>query len=231
MSASPSLLTRAADTLLAPGRAFDTHLRDPRSGALLTVLTLATLAFHVLFFLRLDYAWFAEHLRATLPAALRRELPADLVVTRAGVFLPAVVSAALKPALLVTALAGWLAVVGRVRGAGPGFAQWLAIAAWSALPWLLVLPLELVETLRQGSGQVALEDVDPSTLNALFFHLEARERGYGLATAVSLATLWSAVLCAIGVRRAMGTGWAGAAAIVAPAWLVSLAPSIVLAVA
>jgi len=231
MTTSPSLFTRASDTLLAPARAFDTHLRDPRYGALLAVLTLATLAFHALFFLRLDYAWFAEHLRATLPAALRRELPADFAVTRASVFLPAVVSAALKPTVLVTALAGWLAVVGRVRGTGPGFVQCMAIAAWSALPWLLVLPLELVETLRQGSGQVALEDVDPTTLNALVWHLEVGDRGYGLATGVSLATLWSAVLCAIGVRRAMGTGWAGSAAIVAPAWLAALAPAIVLAAA
>jgi len=48
---------------------------------------------------------------------------------------------------------------------------------------------------------------------------------------VSLATLWSALLCAIGVRRSMATGWAGAAAIVAPPWLASLAPALVLAVA
>jgi len=225
----PATLTLFADTVVAPARAFAAHVRTPRFGVLLAVLLAATLGFHVFYFMRLDYAWFADHVYTTLPEPLRRQLPYPLPMSRTSVFLPAVVSATLKPLLLIAGMAAYLAVVGRVRGIELGFARWFNVAAWIGLPYLLLVPMECVETWRHASGQVALEDVDPTSLNALLFHLDAGAGGYALATSVSLATFWSAALCATAVRQAMDCGRTAAAAIVVPIYLASLAPALAMA--
>jgi len=227
--ATPGTMTLVVDTLTAPGRAFAEHVRKPRFGGLLAMLLAATLAFHVFYFMRLDYAWFADHVYATLPERVRHQLPYPLPLSRASIFLPAVVSATFKPLLLISALAASLAVVGRVRGTELGFRRWFNLAAWCGLPYLLLVPMEFAETWRHASGQVALEDLDPTTLNALVFHLDAGTGGYTLATSMSLATVWSAGLCVAAVRQAMGCGRGTALAIVVPLYLASAGPALVAA--
>lgn len=98
----------------------------------------------------------------------------------------------------------------RLAGSGPkhGWGTWLRFTTWTQLPQLVAALGLIVLALVASSPDQPMGLMGYASLNNLLLDLPPGHRWYNLATNLSLFTLWSLVLAAIGMRI-----WTGASAV------------------
>jgi hypothetical protein len=200
-------------TALSPLQALvDIHIEPrkvllamPARGASLVPLALLVLgnaALWLWYYRVVDIAWLQDLLVAADPS-----LTTDAERRTAAAFLGRNTLAALSVAghvvitpLLVLVLAAYCALAGRALGAVRGFGDWFGLAAWSSAPALLLLPAMAMRLALAGDGQIAPEALNPLSLNQLVLGLATGHPWTGLASSISIATLWSVWLVARGLQ-------------------------------
>jgi hypothetical protein len=75
-----------------------------------------------------------------------------------------------------------------------------SISAWSSLPAILSLPLGAIQILMASNAQLTMSELNPLSLNQLFFHLEMGRPMASLYDSISLPMVWSIVLMVIGYQ-------------------------------
>lgn len=95
------------------------------------------------------------------------------------------------------------------------YGQWLAVAAWSAIPGMVGMLSMAVSMLMAQDTLGALEALDRTSLNNLVLHLAPQDQGYVFANAVSIGSLWSWLVSVLGFRVLAQTRTGTAALIMA----------------
>ncbi len=204
-----SLLT---SIYLEPGKAFE-QLQEKPSWLLPALLVaLSTGVFALLYFLRVDAAWFAGHQEAQMIAQRPEMTPQEVEAARA--FMPSAstlaylspVMAVLVMAIVYALTALYYLLAGKVTGKAVGYKRGLVLTAWSAMPLLLGVVAGLV-SMYTSSNQVAFESLQVFNVDPLFVQLEPGDAWFTLARSFSLLNFWCWALAAIGWKTWFRTGW------------------------
>lgn len=161
-----------------------------------------------------DFAWLRDHLLAAQPdakpearAAMARFLTPTSMLWSAGA------ASVIGTMVLTAIMAAYYLLAGRLMGSAIGYGKWFGFSAWVSVPRMLVMPLMALQIVT-SHGQLAPENLNMVSLNYLLLHLPLSHPWQGLASNLDLATLWSGVLAAIGLKAWTGRGM-GTCALVA----------------
>jgi hypothetical protein len=112
----------------------------------------------------------------------------------------AVVSALIGLPLLAVLRGVYFLIVDKVMDTGVDFGKGASLALWAWVPSLLLLPLGAVQIILHANGQLSMSDMNPLSLNQLFFQLPLTNKWAPLLDGVSVILGWEMVLMVIGYQ-------------------------------
>jgi hypothetical protein len=229
--ASVALIVHKGDSMSAfsilgqvftePSKAFAT-LRERSNPALpLLLLILGSAALMVWYYQVVDMPWLIDQMLAASPQgddpAARAAMQQFMTPTMMTVTTTLSIAIMLPIVLLLSAV--YLLLSAKVIGSDIGFGKWFCFAAWASVPGLLALPAGAVVLLMASNGQIGQNEINPLSLNQLFFHLPLGQRWTGLLDTIHLPMLWSLLVSALGYRVWTGKSMATSAIVVALPYL------------
>lgn len=197
-----------------PSAAFAALKERPRAWVPLLVLFLASIGILVWHFQTVDMAWMTSNALPPEMSPEQREAAAKMMLSR-GPMMGMGIAGIVIGSLLIYSVYGfyyWLA--GKLAGMDIGFKSGFALAAWSALPSLIGVPLMALQ-IATSKGQLALENADMLSLNFLLVHAAPHTPWVGIASAIKLTDIWVIALSAIGLRTWTGKSTTACAVIAA----------------
>ncbi len=205
--------------LLEPNKAFSI-IKERHYSTLFLPLLINLVGWSLLFFWyyhTVDISWLQHSL---LPAASEAQRQAmSKFMTPLFMSISSLVGVWLVVPIITAIMAGYFVLVSKLKGVAIGFGHWFGFVVWSGVPGLLLLPIGMIMILLTPSGQLSAAQLDPASLNQLFFHLSSTSGWGKLLDAVPLPAFWSYLLLVIGYRN--WTSSSGVASVLLP-----LAPSI-----
>ena len=200
------------DIFLEPAKVFAAQKEKPTFLLPLIVFVLATAAMILSYFLRVDPAWFTDHV---LLMAGQQMTSAE--IAQAKQFMPgartqgyigAATSALFIPAVFCIG-AVYYFLAGKIAGAAISFKQGLALVTWSSMPTVLGLLVGTVGALtmapQTGQEQLMLTHLDPLLVKLPYDHALS-----GIAKGFDLLAFWAIGLGALGWKTLTGGRWPGA---------------------
>ncbi len=162
----------------------------------LVIVTCCMMALTMWYFTVVDGAWFIEQMVASMKPA-EREVAAKMLTP--GMMQTSMLGGNLIGIPLVAAvMALYFMLAGKFTKSDIGFGTGFALAAWSYLPMVLMLVLGGVQILMASNGQLEFSQLNPLSLNQLFFQYPMGDPRAGVLDAISVISLWSAFLNVIG---------------------------------
>lgn len=186
--------------LIDPSKAFAKLAGvSTKKSLILLAATIAASAILIAFYYQhVDITWLVGQMTQTLDATQRES--AINAFTRSTLTISGVIGVALMVPLLNIGVALYLFLVTKVRGIDMPFSRWFAIVVWSSAPALLILPIGVVSIAFAGDDHMRPETMNPVSLNQLLFHVSTSSPWKALLDNISLITIWSVILCAVGVH-------------------------------
>lgn len=188
-----------------------------RRAAWLPVLTVcaANIALFFWYFLGfVDYSWFQEQMLAAIPDPAMREQQGAMGMSQQTMAYMTAFGGAFSVVVSYALTALYLLIVGKFTNRELGFGKGFALAAWAAMPNVLMLVLGAMQMLLASSGQLGLEALNPTSLNQLFFHYEMGHPLAGLLDGISILFAWNLALLVIGYQVWSGASRASALRVV-----------------
>lgn len=209
MYASLPAMQALLSIFIEPRRVFDAI--PQRSMALLPVglAVLGNVALWVWYYQMVDFAWLQERLIAQNVALVddsSRQM-ARSVLSRGSLLALSVAGALVAIPALLAAMAAYFLMAGKALGQGRSYRQWFGFVAWGTAPTLLLIPVMAMQIVLARSNQLAPEALNPLSLNQLLVHATDTSPWHGLLNSLSLTTVWSVGLLAIGLRNWTGRSW------------------------
>jgi hypothetical protein len=205
-------LTKTADTttsispfgaLIAmfyePGKTF-ALLEQRRHAWLPVILTMVCSSMlMVWYFSVVDLAWLTDQMNASITDAAAREQAGNMMTK--GVMQGFALFGTLVGVPLVTAvMAVYFMIVAKSISNDFTFGTGFALAAWSFVPGLLALPLGAIQILLSSNGQIGMSELNPLSVNQLFFQYGAGNSLSGPLDMLSLTSIWGIALMVIGFQ-------------------------------
>ncbi|AXK73218.1 hypothetical protein DWG18_13615 [Lysobacter sp. TY2-98] len=201
-------MAKLVDIFLQPSKVFAEERERPTFLVPWLVLAALAVALSLAYFMRVDAAWYADHMFDAKRASMTAKEMAQAKAMMPGTRVMAIFGAVLGPVAvaLIFALIGlyyWLA--SKITGAGLGFKHGVSLTAWSAMPGALGSVVGLVGALTM-TGQATMESlmlthVDPLLIDTTGSHWQK------LAQSLDLLSLWSLFLAALGWRTFTRASW------------------------
>ncbi len=189
----------------APANAM-TQVQERYSVAFPLLLTLVlSSVIWIAYYQMIDYQWFVDY---SVEASAGDLSKAEQDQVRKGMEMmsPSIMAGstavfvAIFMALVYVVQAVYFLIVSNVNGDGYQFKQWLSFVSWASMPILLAILAMFVMLLTSANGQIAPDDLNPLSLNALFFGLDG-SKGLGkLLASIHLAQIWSIAVMVIGYQ-------------------------------
>ena len=190
-------------------------------------LTIVAAAGLVLWYYQVaDLAWVTDRSIRSSPFAARlteAQIEAQVAAagdhpTRAGVFAVIATSFGLVVFRLLEAL--YYSLAGKVTHVQRSFGQWFSLACWTSLAStaLAVIPSAIV-LLLATSTQIDQGDLQPLSLNSLFFHRSFDQPGYSLLTSINVLHFVALYLTALAVCIWSGRSWTFSAVFASLPWV------------
>jgi len=196
-----------------PRKAFAEMAERPRVLFPLLLLIVATAGIALWYYRVVDLEWMTDQqLRNSGIAKALTEAQIEEMVKRAGEnagrgAIMAVLATAFGVVIVQLITALYYLLAGKITNLQRGFKQWFAFACWTALPSVLgVIPAAWV-LLTATSAQISQGDLQPLSLNSLFFQRAPGEPGYTLLLSINLLQFLSLYLAAVGVKTWSGRSW------------------------
>ena len=165
----------------------------------LLLLMLTSAALMVWYFNIVDFAWLMDQMFASIKEAAARE-KASAMMTRQAMQISGLAGALAGLPIVFSLIGVYLMFVGKMYSKEFTFGKGFALAAWSSVPALLALPLGAMQIMLASSGQMGFSDLNPLSLNTLFFHYPMSHPVAALLDSISVISIWSAVLMVIGFQ-------------------------------
>ena len=184
-----------------PGKAFEAVQERSMIALPLLLTIVGTLALWVWYYQVVDVNWLVDQMVAAQPdmdpaqAEGMRQMMNPTMLT----LLTAIGVLVMVPVILVIS-ATYFTLSAKVVGSEIGFGKWFAFSTWTMVPALLLLPAGAVKLLMTSNGQLTQEQLNPLSLNQLFFHLPSSDAWAGLLNSVHLPMFWSLFLGFVGYQ-------------------------------
>lgn len=201
------------DVWMSPTQGF-TQLKDkPRIWYPFFAIILAQIALSVYFAFSVDAAWMVDQMANANPNITpeQRDAMASMQTFMAG-GIGATVSAigiAIMFPLIFSIFAGYYTIISSFTADGIRFGQWLGLICWSSTPMVFVAIASAITILLSENGQILQTQLNPLSLNSLFFKLPAGVTGSTFFSSVDLSMIWTSALTVIGYRtwtqKSLGT--------------------------
>jgi hypothetical protein len=195
------------DVYLDPAKAFrDTWAKSRAWLPLLAVLG-GTAVIYLLYFSTVDFGWFVDHTLNASPELSddQREMARN-VLNPTTMMVSTTLLTVIATPLLFAVFALYYLLASQVLGHKVPYGKWFAFCVWCSVPRLIVFPLMLYQ-IASSQGRVAIEELSMVSFNYLFFRQPNDHVWAGLANAIDLTTVWSAVISVIGFRVWTGATW------------------------
>lgn len=194
-SASPT--SAFARMFYEPTATFQQLEARPKGWFPMIVLMASTCLVMLWYFSMVDFSWLLDQMLAGIQSADEREKAAQfmskntmLVSTLAGTLLGFPVF------FVITGV--YLMIASKALSHGISFGKGFALATWSSVPGILTSLLGVMQILMASSGQLSFSELNPVSLNQLFFHYDMAHPLAGLMDGLNLTTFWSMFLLMIG---------------------------------
>jgi Yip1 domain len=183
-----------------PGKSF-TAIKN-KSMVLLPLLLvmLGTAALLFWYYQQVDFAWLQDKLLAGKELEPAQREAAAKMMTRGFITNMSIISALVMTPIIYAVIALYFLIVAKVTDIDVAYGKWFAFVAWSAAPNILVILLGAMQIMLTSNGQLTPNQLNPLSLNQLFFHLELNNPWTSLLDSVSVTGLWSMALTVIGFR-------------------------------
>lgn len=182
-----------------PGRAFAAVQQRSMVWLPLALIMLGSGALFFWYFQVVDFAWLQDRMVAAMPDAQGREA-AKQFMTKNAMQVSTLGGTLISFPLIFSVTAVYFLIVAKVRNLDLGFTKWFSFVSWASLPTLLILPLGAMQILLTSNGQLGLDQLNPVSLNQLFFHIEMGKPWASLLESINITSLWSAVLMVVGFQ-------------------------------
>lgn len=166
----------------------------------LVLAILITAVINVYYFNAVDIPWLLKQMVANVPKEQKQTILDSLTKTRlVGVSLVGVFFLTISINLF-RSFVYWVAL--KINGDGVSFLRLFAIVMWSTAPLLLILPASILNISLNSTVGMLPNDVNPVSLNQLYFHLPGDSRWGQMLSTISLINLWELFLIVVGLRLA-----------------------------
>ena len=178
---------------------------------LLTLFCTAIVTFW--YYHSVDFAWLQDRMAATIPDQAAREMAKEMM-SKTTMQWSSVGGILIGMPLVYSIMAVYFLVVAKIQKLEFGFAKWFSFSVWASVPGLLMLPLGAMQILMTQNGQLGFEQLNPVTLNQMFFHIEMGKPWASLLDSISVMSVWSMVLMVVGFQTWAKSSRAKAIAVV-----------------
>ncbi len=182
-----------------PMRAFAMLERRHASWLPLLLCMLTTIALMYAYYSMVDFEWMKEKLLATIKAPDQRA-QAMTVMTRSMIMTTSVAAGMLLIPLTAVVAGVYFMIAAKVKGCNFDFGKGFALVSWSLVPMLLTTVLGFMQLLLSSNGQLEFSQLNPSSVNQLFFQFEMAHTWAGLLDSINIATLWQFILLVTGFQ-------------------------------
>ena len=196
----------------SPSAAF-TELRDrPKFLFPLLAIVLLSVGLQFWYFSSVDIEWLKDHLMSG-NAAIQKLPEADRArvmgaMSRNTLLWSSVLGSLITIPAMFAIQALYYLLAGKVTNLQKSFVQWFAIVCWSSLPIVLGAIVGAIMLAMHGSNaQMSPSELQPLSLNELFFHRLPSQPGYAFFLSLSVITLLTWGLRVIGVRAWSDRSW------------------------
>jgi hypothetical protein len=171
---------------------------EPRKAAWvpLIVVMLTSLITTVWYFSVVDFAWLQDQMFADVPATEAEAVKG--FVTKGFMMTTGIIGSLVAAPAVFAIIALYLILISKTTKSPMQFESAFALACWSSVPIMLTFPLAAIQLLMANNGQVGLEELNPLSLNQLFFQYKMTDKMAGIANNVSIFTFWNIFLMVIG---------------------------------
>ena len=80
------------------------------------------------------------------------------------------------------------------------FTQWFGFTWWANMPVVVACLVSILVIVFAPDGKIAMQDLQPASLNSLVLGLNMGDAWYGFAEAINVFTFWSILLTAVGLK-------------------------------
>lgn len=173
----------------------------------------------ILLFSNIDFEWYLEHM-VEIAAGDASKAEQDQIrqamsmMPASGMATFGAFSAAISIAVIFAIQAFYFVIVSGVTNDGIGFKQWFSFVCWSYLPGLVSGIASIMVILTSSNGQIAPETLNPFSLNALFFDMDAAKGLGNIYATTDLTLFWSMALMVLGYSQWTKRSLANSAALV-----------------
>jgi hypothetical protein len=195
----------------SPKQAFAALDARPRIWFPLLLTLLCSVGIIAWYYATVDIEWFADQMlssgsqTAQMSEAERERAAARM--SRAVFLWSSVIGLTVFVLLIRVAEAVYYLLAGNVTGVQRTFRHWFAFSWWTGMPHLLgTIPSALL-LLLSDTNQIHAGELNPLSLNELFFHRQLGEPGFELLSNVSLLHALAWALTVIGIRVWSGRSW------------------------
>jgi hypothetical protein len=195
----PSAFGTLSAMFMEPSRAFATIEKRSMVWLPLIFTVLGTVIMIVWYFQSVDFAWMVDRMTAVMPDQAVREKAKEFM-TKSTMQVSSIAGAVIAIPIFWSLMAVYFLLVAKIRKLDFGFTKWFSFVAWASVPGLLLLPLGAIQILMANNGQLGFDQLNPVTLNQLFFHIEMGRPWASLLDSINITSIWSTVLMVIGFQ-------------------------------
>ena len=164
----------------------------------LLMVTVGTTCLLLFYYQQVNIGWLRDNMAATASPSQRDVL--RNLMTRNTLFAIGAISVCVTVPLFHAIYGLYFFLVAKVTDLPFGFGKWFAFSVWSSVPNLLLIPAGVAAILLTANGQLATEQLNPTSFNSLVFHFPQGHAWKTLLDSMSIMSLWSSVLMVIGLR-------------------------------
>ncbi len=192
-----------------PSRAF--AMLEPKRHAWLplALLIITMAALFSWYFSVVDFAWVMDQMLATMKPA-EREV-AKSMMTKTMMQTTTMLSGIISYPVVCAVSGLYFMFAGKFINKSVSFGDGFALSAWASVPGLLMLPMGAIAIAMGSGGQVSFSELNPLSVNQLFFQYEMAHPMAGVLDSIGLTSLWSVFLAVIGfqvwAKVAQSTAW------------------------
>jgi hypothetical protein len=201
---SMSSLAIAWSVLIEPSRAFAALRNRPVFWFPLLALVVVNVLVLLWYFGIVDYAWLTDQMVQGQPHAQAANSQAAPLVSKGALMGSLLASVILGMPLMRVLEATYFSLACKIVDVQLGFRHWLALACWTAWPYIISIIVMMQPLLMHRDGQIAFDALNLLSLNELIFHVPQTSSWHGLASTLTILHPWVWALTVLGVRQ-----WSG----------------------
>ncbi|NOR18532.1 MAG: hypothetical protein GQ538_00410 [Xanthomonadales bacterium] len=220
---SYSVFNAMVDIVASPGKALD-EIKQHTAWMwwpLLMTMALAS-GLMIYYYGWVDFEWLVEETIRQIPAEDRAESAGAIraFMSQSTSTWTTVAALLIMPLIIYTITATYLHLANKLTsGAEIGFGQWFSLSIWSSFVGVFGVLASFIMIMMAGSNQLSTQDLQVTSMNALFFHAAAGEPWFTWASTLNLVNFWTIFLMSTGIARWTGASMVKSTMIAAMPWV------------